>query len=368
MKYRPLLIVAILLASAFSGCSLDDEALKLKFEGYAPEPLNDGWEISTPEAEGFDRGKIDNVYETFFSEKLYPTLHSLLIVRNGKLVAEAYCRDKNDIDNYHPLQSATKSITSILMGIAIDKGLIDSVYTPIYHFIPEYFDNDTRKQAITIHHALTMTTGLQFDNDSLDVSEMMYYPGNSLEFVLHRNLEFYPGTDFHYHDGNPQLISGVIQKVSGMTLEEFAVENLFHPLGINHYQWEKCADGRTLGAAGLWLRPRDMAKIGKLMIQNGMWNGKQIVSAEWVAQSTKIYARGDEIYARGDYGYYWWIWQSRNAFQASGHGGQYIYIIPDRNLVIIMTADTYIRYDDSGKIILGFYSPVFDDIANAIIE
>ena len=116
MKYRQLIAIAILFAGVFSGCSLNDEDIKLAFESYAPEQLGDGWEISTLQEEGFDSSKIDKVYEEFFSEDSNPTLHSLLIIRNGKLVAEAYCRDKSDRDNYNSLQSATKSITSILMG------------------------------------------------------------------------------------------------------------------------------------------------------------------------------------------------------------------------------------------------------------
>jgi len=205
---------------------------------------------------------------------------------------------------------------------------------PIHHFIPEHFDHDDRKQAITIHHALTMQTGLEFDNDENTV-ELFNDPGSSLEFVLHRDLVFTPGARFYYHDGNPQLISGVIQQVSGMTEEEFAAEYLFDPLGIHHYQWERHADGSTFGAFGLWLRPRDMAKIGKLMAQGGMWNGEQIVSAEWIAESTRLHV------SRARYGYYWWVTEESNIFAAEGHGAQTILIAQEENLVVVLTADPY---------------------------
>ncbi len=356
MKYKQLLILAILSASVFAGC-INDEDIKIEFESYTPEQLNDGWEISTPEAEGFDRSKIDRVYEKLFSEDLYPTAHGVLIVRNGKLVAEGYCRDRNDRDYYHHLQSATKSVTSILMGVAIDKGMIDSVNIPIYDFIPEYFDNDTRKRAITLYHALTMQTGLEFDNDE-NTEELFNGRGSSLEFVLGRNLNFTPGTSFYYHDGNPQLISGVIQKVSGMTEEEFAVLSLFQPLGIDHYQWEKHADGRTFGAFGLWLRPRDMAKIGKLMVQNGMWNGEQIISAEWIAESTKLHV------PREKYGYYWWIVEENRTFNAEGHGEQIIHVAQGKNVVIVLTADPY----SSDAALSPGYRNLIDDIMDAIIQ
>lgn len=357
MKSKLVFIVIILFTSIFSNC-LRDEDIKLIFESYIPVQLNDGWEISTPENEGFDSGKIYGVYEKVFSEDIYPTIHSLLIVRNGKLVAEAYCRDQKERDRFHNLQSATKSVTSILIGIAIDSGFISSVNIPIYDFIPEYFDNDIRKREITLHHALTMQTGLDFDND-VNTEELYNDAENSLEYVLSRNLIFLPGTDSHYNDGDPQLISGVIQKVTDMSEEEFAIENLFNPLGIDYYHWEKHRDNTTYGAFGLWLRPRDMAKIGKLMAQNGMWDGEQIISSEWIEESTKLHI------SWAHYGYYWYnIKQDTGAIYAVGHGGQYIYIVPLENLVIVTTADPY---SDMGALSSDFHI-IFNDIIDAIIN
>jgi CubicO group peptidase (beta-lactamase class C family) len=333
MKHHLFLGFSSLLIVGLVGC-LSDENMKLPFSGYLPEQLEDGWEISSPEMEGLDRDKIEQVYEEFFSEDLYPTAHSLLIVRHGRLVAEAYCRDRDDRENIHNLQSATKSITSILLGIAIDSGLVDSVETPVYQFIPEYFDSDIEKRAITLHHTLTMQTGLQFDNDE-DTVDLFYYTGNTVEFVLHRDLVFSPGTSFYYHDGNPQLISGVIQSVSGESLEEFAVEKLFNPLGIEHFQWETPSDGRSFGAFGLWLRPRDMAKIGKLVVQDGEWNGDRIISAEWIEESSSLHVPLEQ------YGYYWWVYEEHSVFMAEGHGEQLIFVNQDYDLVIVMTADPY---------------------------
>lgn len=315
-----------------SGC-LSDEDIKIHNQGYAPTSLNDGWEISTPEQEGFSKAGIDEVYTNFYSEDLYPTIHSLLIVRNGKLVAEAYCRDQKDRDRFHSIQSATKSITSLLIGIAIDQGLIESVNQKIYDFIPEYFDNDIKKREITIRDVLTMETGLDFDNDK-HTAELINWKGSTLEFVLHKNLIFAPGSDWYYGDGNPQLLSGIIEKITGKTEEEFARENLFGPLGITVYQWEKAADGLTFGAVGLWLIPRDMAKIGKMMVQNGMWEGTRIVSPEWISESTKQQSSFQ------NYGYYWYPWEEENAYYAEGHGGQLIYVVPDQQLSVVITADS----------------------------
>jgi len=298
---------------------------------------------------------IDAVYHKVYSEDLYPAIHSLLIIRNGKLVGEAYCRDKSEIDIFHNIQSATKSITSLLTGIAIDQGLIASVEMTVYHYIPEYFDSDIRKREITIHHVLTMETGLDFNNDDHTV-EMLYGTGSSLEYVLHKNLLFSPGSDWYYNDGNPQLISGIIQKVSGTTEETFAVKNLFTPLGIRNYQWEKHHDGLTFGAIGLWLLPRDMAKIGRLLQQNGIWDGTQIVSEGWIATSTQRQS------THQDYGYYWYPMDEEGAFYAQGHGGQLIYVVQNLQLVVVITADPC----SNPTALSSNFQVLFDDILKSI--
>ena len=356
MSYKKFILGFIILTGVLFSC-LTDPNIKLSYEGYQPTRLNDGWELSTPELEGFSTDAINQVYERFYSEDLYPAIHSLLIARNGKLIAEAYCRDKKERDQYHSLQSATKSITSLLVGIAIDQGYIDSVSQTVYHFIPEYFDGDVRKREITLHHVLTMETGLDFDNDK-HTEELFNSKGSSLEYVLHKNLIFLPGTDWYYGDGNPQLLSGIIQRTTSKSEEEFARENLFTPLGISNYLWEKHADGLTFGAFGLWLTPRDMAKIGKLMVQNGMWNGQQLVSAEWVAESTRLQT------SHQTYGYYWYPWEELEAFYASGHGGQLIYVVPGEQLVVVITADSY----SNSQALSSNFGELFINIVNAIIE
>jgi CubicO group peptidase (beta-lactamase class C family) len=324
--------------------------------GFAPESLGDGWLISTPEDEGLDRQAIEGVYSDLFSETLYPTAHSLLVVRNGSLVAEAYTRDPRERDQYHDLQSATKSVTAILTGIAIDQSLIASVQTPLFEFMPNAFDDDLRKRALTLDHALSMRTGLQFDNDE-NTSEFFYYDGSSLEYVLHRDLVSTPGTSFYYHDGNPQLVSGALQAVTGMTAEQYAVRYLFGPLGIVDYQWEHHADGLTFGAFGLWLRPRDMAKIGLLLARDGVWNGEMIVPPEWLAAATAPHTEW------GDYGYYFWLLPD-GAFRAEGHGGQIIHVAKSLDLVVVMTADPY---SASAVLSPGMYG-LIDRVVAAVVE
>lgn len=303
----------------------------MPFEGYAPQELDDGWEISTPAAEGMDAGGLDRVFEDFFREDRYPTARALLVARHGKLVAEAYARDPRDREELHNVQSVTKSVTSLLAGIALSEGLLPSVDVPLYEVMPEHFDSDLRKRSMTLRHALAQQTGLAFHNED-DTGPFMYSRGSSLDNVLHRPLLFDPGTGFYYTDGNPQLVSGAIRAVTGKSLEGFAAEKLFGPLGIDLWRWEHHADGLSFGAVGLWLRPRDMVKIGQLALQEGAWDGQQIVPSDWIAESTRIHANGN-------YGFYWWVYQDGLLYSAKGDGEQMILVSPALDLVVVLTGD-----------------------------
>jgi CubicO group peptidase (beta-lactamase class C family) len=139
-----------------------------------------------------------------------------------------------------------------------------------------------------------METGLDYDND-IHTGEMIYCKGSSLEYILSRPMVFEPGTDWYYGDGNPQIMSGIITRASGKTMRELADEFLFEPMGIKQYLWENHSDGLTFGGMGLWLKPRDMAKIGKLMLNGGNWEGRQLISNEWVSASTVRQANHREL-------------------------------------------------------------------------
>lgn len=351
---KSILYIAVLTGFLTFGSCLKDEPLNLGFTEYVPVDLNDGWIISTPETEGMDSSIVENLYHHSFMDEIYPTLKALLIVRNGKLVSEAYIKDPDDINRLHNLMSATKSITSLATGIALDQGLIQSLDTTVYHFLPEYFDSDIKKREITIHQVLTMETGLDFDNE-VHASELINNKGSSLEYVLHKNLVFDPGGDWYYGNGNPQLISGIIQKQSGLSLAEFIDKNLFKPIGISEYRWENLHDGLTYGAQGLWLKVRDMAKIGWLMASGGIWEGNHIVSEDWVKLSTVNQSEFQ------NYGYYWYPIEDI-AFYASGHGGQIIYVYPEKKLVVVLVSDPYAKsYEISNS-----YDDLFSQIVSSL--
>jgi len=330
MKHARILPVMIILAGVSTGCLTDPE-LKVHYAGFAPAQLSDGWEISVPEEVGMDSNRLGQVYERLFAEDNFPTVRSLLVVRHGKLVAEGYSRDLRDRDEFQSLQSTTKSITSLLVGIAMEEGLVDSLGTRLYEVMPQHFDEDVRKKSINLQDVLTMRTGLKFHNEE-DSGPFAYTPGSSVENILHRPLEFDPGTTFYYNDGTPQLVSGIFMERMGVTLEAYADQHLFGPLGIRDHHWEKHADGLSFGAYGLWLRPRDMARIGQMVLQGGEWEDRQIVPSSWLEESTRVYANGN-------YGYYWWVLAEGEVYYASGDGGQKIFVDEREDLVIVLTGD-----------------------------
>lgn len=356
-------ILFLLVGCFFFSACLKDEPFKLPYAGYLPEKLDDGWITGTPSGVGMNEAKIDAVYRDFFSEEHLPLARSLLIIKDGQLVAEAYCNNPADRDRISNIKSATKSITSILTGIALDKKLLDSVNETVYQVIPEYFDLNLEKRSITLDDVLTMQTGLDWNNDKDTRPLITGKEKSSLSMVLDKDLVFKPGTDFLYTDGNPQLLSGMITARSGKSLADFANENLFGKMGINDFYWEQHPDGLNFGAVALYLRPRDFARFGLLCLQNGNFDGTQIVSAAWMQTATQAHTIGD---SNIPYGYYWWMRPEYGAYTAIGHGGQFVYVVPGANLAIVMTSDPYAGEYDGLATLLEFEDVVVKKVLAAL--
>lgn len=329
-KSVPLLICLLLVSSC-----LKNEDWKLDYKGYEPVSRSDGWKVSSLEAENMDADLVEKAYRLFYSDEDFLMGNSLLVARNGKLVAEAYCRNLSDIDRIENIQSCTKSFTALLTGCALKKGLIDSIGDPLYKYIPEYFDGDADKRKITIRNCLTMMAGLDFDN-SENTEELLLVEGSSLEYILSLEMIEDTGLVFRYNDGLPHLVGGIIASRSSMSLAAFAEENLFSPLGITSYKWETTKDGLNIGSAALRLTPRDLAKVGQLCLQEGLWDGKQLFDPSWLSEATEIHA-GTEV----PYGYYFWIYPALEGYSMLGHGGQYCFVCPSKDLVIVYTAFPY---------------------------
>lgn len=275
------------------------------------------------------------------------TIDSVIVIRNGRVVLEAYPNRWYPASSVHHLFSVTKSITSILVGIAADLGLIGSVEDPILAYFPGALPEAQvqSKSAITIEHLLTMSAGLEWDEDTLPASdprndftrlEMSLDP---IGFVLGRALVAEPGELFWYNSGLSHVLSALLAEVSGQSTLDFAREHLFGPLGIDAIRWNRDARGIYKGGTQLYMTPRDLAKIGALCLNDGLWGSRRIVSADWLTESTQthIHGRPDYFAGRG-YAYHWWTLGTYGVYYASGSQGQTLYVFPDHNLVVVFTA------------------------------
>lgn len=327
----------LLMLLTLSSC-LKDEPFNLAYEGYEPQSIDDDWQISTPQAENMDSITLESAYKLIHQDDRYLMARSLLVFRNGKLVAEAYPNDPNDIHRYSNIQSCTKSITSIITGIAIQNNQPFSIDEKLYDIYPEYFDSDVDKRIITIEDALTMQTGLEFDNDDHTL-ELFKTNGNSIEYILSQQRLYPSGTIMNYNDGAPHLISKVIEKKTGETMATYAQNKLFTPLQITDWMWESSKDNTTYGGFSLYLKPRDFGKVGQLLLQNGEWDNQQLIDSTYLAEASQIKVSAN--FNNEPYGYYFWILPSVNGYCALGHGGQFLLVVPEKNLVAVYTAWPY---------------------------
>jgi CubicO group peptidase (beta-lactamase class C family) len=333
-----------------------------------PLARDDGWPVaSANEDKLIDRAALCRMADRLAASDA--NIHAVLVARGGKLVFERYLRGSDEIpggiygrrvenvtfdaDTLHNIKSASKCVASLALGIAIDRGLIRSVNEPIFSFFPELSDlRSPEKDRIQLVHALTMSMGLKwveatpatgdYDNDE----SRMHMASDQCRYVLGLPVTAPAGQEFFYNTGALALVSAIIRKATGRPLDEFARETLFEPLGITAVEWQRYK-GDTDAGGGLRLRPRDMAKIGQLVLARGRWNDRQIVPGSWIETSTapKIKATGGL-----SYGYLWWLGRSLpngrevHWVGALGRGGQAIRIVPELDLVVVVTAGYYQDY------------------------
>jgi CubicO group peptidase (beta-lactamase class C family) len=311
----------------------------------SPVELVDGWQTSSLKEEGVSEETINKLMQRILDgHDQVKNVHSVLLVKNGKLALEEYFYGTHR-NHMHPIQSDTKSVLSILMGIAVDEGIIKNVDQPVLDFFPEISPAklNADKRAITIKHLLMMAPGLEC-RDSVrygwrGLSEMRQ-SGDWIQFMLDLPMAEAPGTRFEYCNGASFLLSAIIQKATGIKTLEFAEDHLFRHLGISDLRWPANPQGITIGWGEMRLKPRDMAKIGYMMLKGGSWKSQQIVSHNWVKESTRAHIKA----GTHQYGYQWWRGktiannQIIDAFWAWGHGGQFIIIMPELDLVVVFTA------------------------------
>ncbi|MGE0422653.1 MAG: serine hydrolase domain-containing protein [Reyranellaceae bacterium] len=326
-----------------------------------PAARDDGWTVAAPDAVGLDGATLCGIVDRL---RAWPdaNVHSVLVARSGKLVFERYFTGTDerwgsavgavtfDATTRHDLRSVSKSLTSLLVGLAIQRGRIAGVDEPVMKFFPEHADLDTpERRRITLRHLLTMSMGAAWDetvpytNPANSERRMIMAP-NDERFALEQPIVSPPGRVFNYSGGATALLGAVVRKTTGLPLDQFAREALLAPLGIADFEWVGMAAKGPAAASGARMRPRDMLKLGQLVLAKGRWNGREIVPAAWIAESTAPHITGAGIFF---YGYQWWLGRSFHAGRevkwvaGMGLGGQRIFVVPDLDLVVVTTAGMY---------------------------
>lgn len=321
-------ILVILFLSIFSSCNKQNSANRF--------PLADKFNI--------DGEKLTLAFEKM---KGIEGALSLIVCRNDTIVAEEYYYYNNyGPDSIKNIMSVTKTFTGVLIGLAIDKGYIESVDDPIGMYLTDVVNfPDDIKPAITIDQLLKMSLGHTWNGTSSSslFAECFFESEDNLQFIIDLPLVTTPGSVFNYSDGASHLLSAIITEATGVSTLEFAVINLFNPLGITEYEWSTDDRGYHLGAAYLRIKPRDMVKFGNLIMNKGKYNGNQIVPESWINEmtETKISTNNDVPYGP-EYGYQIWLGTAGGHcyYMAMGWGGQFIIIVPDFDLVITATCWT----------------------------
>lgn len=313
------------------------------------------------------------ILRSFVTRGWRPSQPPTLIVRDDRLVYEKYFVGEDERrgralghvvftpETLHDLRSVSKAIVGALVGIAIDQGLIASADQPLLDFFPEHAELATPDgRRITLWHALTMTTGLRWDEETFPYTDArndetgMDRSDDPVRYVLSRPLVVAPGTKWNYNGGLTHVLAAVVQRASGRSLVGYAREVLFEPLGIREVEWVGTLGDLPSAVSGVRLRPRDLAKFGSIYLHDGQWQGRQIVPAAWVRGST---TRQIAIDTRGTehYGYQQWFIDKQTSgsrtvevFAAQGNGGQRIYILPELRMVVTVNGGNYNQRQFSG--------------------
>lgn len=338
--------VALLTATLLGGCgggSGAPGATTFEYRYLMPRQSTDGWAVGDAASEGLDVDRLSTMMESIHNQGHDEFLRNILIAKQGNLVFEEYFGGTG-IDSLSHLQSATKSIVSTIFSIAVSNGHIVSLDDPLFDYFPEYRQlNDADKQAITLRHVLSMTPGLDWNENSSPTfgsqndNIAAYASNNYIEYVLQKPVVSTPGSAWNYNSGCPMLLAGIIRNQTGVHLDVYGRDQLFTPLGIQDWRWEYQADGLPLATGGLWLRARDTAKIGQLFLDGGLWNGLQVIPPAWIDEALTARIPAD---SSRDYGYLWWTrgLSGHRLWYAHGYGGQMIVLVPASDTLIVINA------------------------------
>ncbi len=316
--------------TATESSSMEGDTALPEEEVYWP---TEAWRVAAPEEQGMDAALLQQMLDAIDEQNL--NIDGVVVVRNGYIVTEKYYPpDKQD--TLHDMYSITKSVVSALVGIAIHEGHINSVDDPVLAFFPErtFENDDALERSITLEHLLTMSSGLA-GNDHEMVSSRDW-----VQAVLDQPMVAEPDTEFNYNSGNAHVLSAIIQETSGLNTRDFAQQYLFDPLGISDIRWQTDINDIPKGGWGMSMKPRDMAKLGYLYLNQGVWDGQQIIPAEWIKATTERHIQVPDPLEPWDLylGYLWWL-HGDGLYAAHGMKGQFIYVIPESDLVVVFTSN-----------------------------
>lgn len=357
----------------------------------APVDLSDGISVANSTNYHIDTLTLVNITKLILSDSI-PNIHSLLILKDNHLVYENYFDGEDEkvgsrlgyishkVNDLHDCRSITKSITSTCIGIAVKKGLIKNIDDPIYPYFKTKYDKkfDDKKKKISIRNLLTMTSGLDWNEDvsyrdSRNTELRMDMSSDPIDFILGRPMVAQSGEAWNYNGGNTQLLAEIIKSVSGQPINEFAEKELFKPLGINKFEWITLTKNMPAAASGLRLRSRDLLKIGLLYMSKGIWNNKQLLNPDWVDISlNSAITRFSTKDKNAGYGFQFWTstemveGKEINIVEAKGNGGQRIFFCKSLNLLVVITAGNYNNWDiknDSKELFLKYIIPAINKIS-----
>lgn len=318
---------------------------------------NNDWQLEAPEDHNMDPQVLAAMHAALPGSGI----HSVVTVKDGVIIDEYY-EEEYDENSIFEVYSASKSITSALVGIAIQEGYIGGVDDLLSQYLPQVVQMTDGKEDLTLRHLLTHTSGLEWYEWGGGYSNWSEFRSaeNWVDYILSRQLVYEPGRVFNYSTGNTHLLSAVLQAATGMTQEEYCRTRLFDPMGVSEEaHWRTDGQGIADGGNGLFISARDAAKFGQLFLDGGVWKGKQLVPSQWVEESTVAH-NGGAGDGTGSYGYQWWVRSftaggygtyatpypaaSYDAYFAFGHGGQFIYVVPELELVSVFTSSCQSSY------------------------
>ena len=355
MKIKTILSVTLIFAVFLTGCgSPKSVSVRVPEPDYWPTT---GWRTSSPEAQGMDSELLAQMLEDISANQT--AIHSLLVIRNGYMVTEAYSQPYTPDTKIH-IQSVTKSVIGMLVGKAVTDGYIknENVKLSEYYDVGMFDNPGKQKETIRLKHLMSMSSGLDCQEFS-GTGPSMEQSDQWVRFMLNRPMVAEPGTSFGYCNGNAHLLSAIVKKTAGMSAREYANQKLFQPLGISpvdETDWGSDPQKITIGGYGLHLKPSDMAKLALLYLQNGKWEGQQIISADWVEESTIEHLQKED---GSGYGYLWTVYPDAGHYAALGLGGQQIHVYPSKNLIVVTTAslESYAEAPEIEKILNEYILP-----------